>query len=96
MEGTFYTSVHSVFGDILLWMDYVSMGEIICTTYIYVSICEYAQVIFFFGRRAELEARRQREEEERLRLEEEQRKQREQIEADRRLAVCSLSSLVKG
>jgi len=49
MEGTFYTSVHSVLGDILLWMDYVSMGEIICTTYIYVSICEYAQVIFFLA-----------------------------------------------
>jgi len=29
-----------------------------------------------------------------LRLEEEQRKEREQIEADRRLAVCSFSSLV--
>ena len=39
-------------------------------------------------RRAELEARRQREEEERKKLEEEQRKLREQIEADRRLAVC--------
>jgi len=49
MEGTFYTSVHSVLGDILLWMDYVSMGEIICTTYIYVSIGEYAQVIFFLA-----------------------------------------------
>jgi len=49
MEGTFCTSVHSVLGDILLWMDYVSMGEIICTTYIYVSICEYAQVIFFLA-----------------------------------------------
>ena len=47
-----------------------------------------------FGRRAELEARRQREEEERMRLEEEQRIEREQIEADRRLAVRTLSSLV--
>ena len=48
MEGTTCTNVHYILRDILLRMDYVSMGEIICTTYICVSICEYAQVIFFW------------------------------------------------